>query len=107
LKIVRELVKKRTPGTLYILDEPTVGQHLTDVARLDATLHRLAEEGNSVLVVEHHTHLLAGCDWLIELGPGSGPDGGSVVARGTPEDVASGDTATAPYLRALLEGGGI
>ncbi len=123
LKIVKELCRVSPPdalyppdvprnvglyrqGTLYILDEPTVGQHLEDVARLTGVLYRLVDEGHTVLVSEHHSHLLAACDWLVELGPGGGPDGGRVIATGTPETVAAGDTPTAPYLRAVLEGAG-
>jgi excinuclease ABC subunit A len=108
LKIAKELARHK-PGqkaqsdTLYILDEPTVGQHLEDVARLIQVLHRLVDAGGTVLVVEHHPHLLAACDWLVELGPGGGPDGGRVVSMGTPEAVAAGNTPTAPYLRELLE----
>lgn len=104
LKIAAELARRGSAGTLYILDEPTVGQHLADVDRLTGVLQRLAAEGASVLVVEHHPHLLAACDWLVELGPQGGPNGGYVVASGTPEQIAGGDTATAPYLRAVLEG---
>jgi excinuclease ABC subunit A len=106
LKIVKELCRrpsKRSTGILYILDEPTVGQHLEDVARLNSVLHRLVSAGHTALVVEHHAHLLAACDWLIELGPGGGPDGGRVIATGTPETVAAGDTPTARYLREVLE----
>ena len=103
LKIAKELCREASVETLYILDEPTVGQHLEDVARLVGVLHRLVEEGHTVLVVEHHPHLLAACDWLVELGPGGGPDGGRVVATGTPESLACGDTPTAPYLREVLE----
>jgi excinuclease ABC subunit A len=105
LKIVKELCRKagNGGGTLYILDEPTVGQHLEDVARLTHVLHRLVDAGNTVMVVEHHPHLLAACDWLIELGPGGGPDGGLVIATGTPETVAAASTPTAPYLREVLE----
>ncbi|MHB0876351.1 MAG: excinuclease ABC subunit UvrA [Anaerolineae bacterium] len=106
LKIARELCREGHPGTLYILDEPTVGQHLEDVARLIGVLNGLVDAGHSVLVVEHHAHLLATCDWLLELGPGGGPAGGRVVAVGTPEAVAAGHTATAPYLRQVLEGAG-
>jgi excinuclease ABC subunit A len=84
------------------LDEPTVGQHLEDVARLAGVLHQLVDAGHSVFVVEHHTHLLAACDWLVELGPGGGPDGGRVIASGPPEQLAAADTPTAPYLREVL-----
>lgn len=110
LKIAKELARKN-PGrktrteTLYILDEPTVGQHLEDVARLVGVLHRLVDEGHTVLVIEHHPHLLAACDWLVELGPGGGPDGGRIIATGTPETLASSNTPTAPYLREVLEAG--
>jgi excinuclease ABC subunit A len=103
LKIAKELCRKTTEHTLYILDEPTVGQHLEDVARLNGVLHRLVDAGNTVFVVEHHAHLLAACDWLIELGPGGGPAGGKLIAAGTPEDVARGETPTAPYLREVLK----
>jgi excinuclease ABC subunit A len=104
LKIARELARKH-PGaeTLYILDEPTVGQHLEDVARLVGVLHRLADDGHTVLVVEHHPHLLAACDWLVELGPGGGPAGGRVIAAGIPETLADGNTPSAPYVREVLE----
>jgi excinuclease ABC subunit A len=103
LKIARELCRPAPQDTLYILDEPTVGQHLEDVARLNGVLQRLVDSGQSVVVCEHHPHLLAACDWLVELGPGGGPEGGHVIAEGTPESLAAGDTPTAPYLRELLE----
>jgi excinuclease ABC subunit A len=99
---VRQRGNARSRETLYILDEPTLGQHLEDVARLCGVLHRLVDAGHTVLVSEHHPHLLAACDWLIELGPGGGPDGGRVLAQGTPESIARGDSPTAPYLAALL-----
>ncbi|MFX0042665.1 MAG: ATP-binding cassette domain-containing protein, partial [Candidatus Hodarchaeota archaeon] len=103
LKIVKELSKKTTKKTLYILDEPTIGQHLEDVSRLISVLHKLVEKGHTVIVIEHHPHLLAACDWLIELGPGAGPDGGRVIATGPPETIAKQDTPTAPYLKEILE----
>jgi excinuclease ABC subunit A len=106
LKIAGELRRRGTGGTLYILDEPTVGQHMEDVARLIGVLHRVVEEGNSVVVVEHSPHVLASCDWLIELGPVGGPEGGHVVSEGTPPFVAARDTPTAPYLREALEARG-
>jgi excinuclease ABC subunit A len=111
LKIAKELSRSvggrkgaaRVRKTLYILDEPTVGQHLEDVARLCGVLNRLVDEGHTVLVSEHHPHLLVACDWLIELGPGGGPEGGRVIAQGTPECVARGRSPTAHYLSVLLE----
>jgi excinuclease ABC subunit A len=107
LKIARELCRRRNIETLYILDEPTVGQHLEDVSRLVGVLRRLVAEGHSVLVVEHHPRLLAACDWVVELGPGGGPDGGWVIAAGAPVSLADGSTPTAPYLRAVLQGAGV
>ena len=103
LKIVKELCKKTENQTLYILDEPTVGLHMEDVSRLVEVLNQLVDAGHTVVVVEHHPHLLANCDWLIELGPGGGPEGGRIIAKGSPEEVAKMNTPTAPYLREVLE----
>ena len=103
LKIAKELMKKTRAKTLYILDEPTVGLHLEDVARLVEVLNQLVEAGHTVLAVEHHPHLLATCDWIIELGPVGGPEGGKVIATGTPQEVMKLNTPTAPYLRELVE----
>ena len=102
LRIAAELSKKNSKDTLYILDEPTLGQHMEDVARLSSVLQRLVDEGNSVLVVEHHPSLLAQCDWLIELGPEGGENGGYVIKSGPPSDFH--DTPTGPYIEKLLEG---
>ena len=102
LKLVRELSKRTQSQTLYLLDEPTVGQHMEDVDRLAELLHRLVDMGHSVLLIEHHPHLLAVCDWLIELGPGGGPEGGRIIAVGTPEQLARLDTPTASFLREIL-----
>ncbi|MFX0200088.1 MAG: ATP-binding cassette domain-containing protein, partial [Candidatus Hodarchaeota archaeon] len=107
MKIAKELYKNKSPKTktnaLYILDEPTVGQHMEDIARLIGMLNRLVDEGHTVVVIEHHPNVLAACDWLIELGPEGGLEGGRVIAAGTPDEVAKGTTPTAPYLRAVLE----
>jgi excinuclease ABC subunit A len=107
LKIAKELCRRTDAGTLYLLDEPTVGQHLADVARLNGVLHRLVDDDHSVLVVEHHPHLLAACDWLVELGPGGGEDGGRVIASGPPEALAAGQTPIAAYLRDVLGHGNV
>ena len=109
LKIAQELCRKTKKGepALYILDEPTLGLHLEDVAQLVRVLHRLVEGENgirnTVFIVEHHPHVLAACDWLVELGPAGGSDGGFVIAAGTPEHLAASDTPTARYIREVLE----
>jgi excinuclease ABC subunit A len=102
LKLAKELGKRAAGSALYLLDEPTVGLHLTDVGVLVAALDEVVMAGRSVVVVEHHPDLLGACDWLIELGPGAGPEGGRVVFEGTPGDLAAADTPTAPYLREAL-----
>jgi len=104
LKIAGELCRRTFEGSLYILDEPTVGQHLEDVYQLIAVLQKLVDQGHSVIIIEHNPYVLAACDWLVELGPGGGPEGGSVVAFGTPEKVSKENTATALYLKEVLEG---
>ena len=105
VKLSAELGRPATGRTLYILDEPTTGLHFADVARLLLVLQRLADLGNTVLVIEHHLEVLKSADWLIDLGPGGGAEGGRVVAMGTPEDVAqAAESATGRYLRPLLGG---
>jgi excinuclease ABC subunit A len=102
LKIAKELSKRRKGETLYILDEPTLGQHMEDVERLKGVLHRLVDEGNTVIVVEHHPGVLASCDWVIELGPDGGPEGGMVITEGPPGEIR--DTPTAPYIAKEMGG---
>ena len=102
LKLVKAMARTNAQPTMYILDEPTAGLHATDVARLITGLDGLVRRGHSVLAVDHDPAFLACCDWLIELGPGAGPNGGRVVATGTPEMVAAADTPTAPYLAEVL-----
>ena len=88
---------------LYLIEEPTIGLHMSDVARLLDVLHRLVDEGHTVVVIEHHPDVFAEADYLIDIGPEAGPEGGLIVARGTPEEVAKHKTSvTAPFLRRVL-----
>ncbi len=102
LKIARELARAKGPRRLYILDEPTTGLHLDDVRVLCRVLDRLVDAGHTVLVIEHNIDLIKRADWVIDLGPGAGDEGGRIVAAGTPEDVARvAESATGRYLRDL------
>jgi excinuclease UvrABC ATPase subunit len=93
------------PASTFVLDEPTTGLHLADVDQLLALLDRLVDDGNTVIVIEHHQAVMAHADWLIDLGPGAGHDGGQVVFTGTPARlVAEGDSVTARHLRAYVRG---
>lgn len=103
LKIAKEIKKRHTSGSLFILDEPTVGQSRREVTILASVLRRITAGGSTVLVLEHDADLLVRCDWLIELGPAGGPQGGRVIAEGPVAAVAEAPTPTAPYLRAALE----
>ncbi|TQJ30560.1 excinuclease ABC subunit UvrA [Microbacterium sp. SLBN-146] len=97
LKLAISMAKK---GAVYVLDEPTTGLHLADVDNLLALLDRLVEAGNSVIVIEHHQAVMAHADWIIDIGPGAGRDGGEIVFQGPPADlVASADTLTARHLK--------
>ncbi|WP_299090134.1 excinuclease ABC subunit UvrA [uncultured Microbacterium sp.] len=100
LKLAISMAKK---GAIYVLDEPTTGLHLADVDNLLALLDRLVDAGNSVIVIEHHQAVMAHADWIIDLGPGAGRDGGRIVFEGTPEGlVTGGDTLTAQHLAAYV-----
>src|SRR5213078_3902461 len=88
IKLARELVKKSTGKTLYLLDEPTTGLHFADVQLLLKVLHDFAAAGNTVLVVEHNLDVIKTADWIIDLGPEGGDAGGKIVATGTPEKIA-------------------
>ena len=100
IKLASELSKRSTGQTLYILDEPTTGLSFDDAAKLLTVLHRLVDNGNTVLLIEHHLDLIKNADWIIDLGPFAGEDGGELVAVGTPEFIASvDDSFTGNYLR--------
>ncbi|MBU0607209.1 MAG: excinuclease ABC subunit UvrA, partial [Armatimonadetes bacterium] len=104
VKLAKELARPRTGHTLYILDEPTTGLHFHDVQQLLDVLHRFVNEGNTVLVVEHHPDVIKTADHVIDMGPEGGANGGLIVAEGTPEQVAASDTPTGGMLREVLGG---
>lgn len=104
VKLASELQKKATGKTVYVLDEPTTGLHTDDVNRLIAILQRIVDSGNTVLVIEHNLDVIKCADWIIDLGPEGGDGGGTIVAQGTPEEVAENpDSWTGKYLKKALE----
>ena len=103
IKLAKELSKRSTGKTLFILDEPTTGLHFADIELLLKVLNRLKEQGNTVVVIEHNLDVIKTSDWVIDLGPEGGSDGGKVVAEGTPEDVAKVKKSfTGMFLKDLL-----
>jgi len=104
IKLAAELSKRSTGRTIYILDEPTTGLHFEDVKRLLAVLHKLVDQGNTVLVIEHNLDVIKTADWLIDMGPEGGTGGGEVVGYGTPEQLASNSRShTGKFLREIFE----
>jgi len=104
VKLSRELSKRDTGKTLYILDEPTTGLHFHDIEQLLRVLHRLRDHGNTVVIIEHNLDVIKTADWVIDLGPEGGNGGGEIIATGTPEDVAGNSAShTGHYLRPVLE----
>ena len=101
IKLATELAKRSTGNTFYILDEPTTGLSFEDCSKLLNVLHALVENGNSVVVIEHHLDMIKNADWIIELGPEAGDKGGQIISEGTPEFIASTKTATGIFLEQL------
>jgi excinuclease ABC subunit A len=103
IKLAKELSKRATGKTLYILDEPTTGLHTDDIRKLLGVLHKLVEAGNTLVVIEHNLDVIKTADYLIDIGPGGGHKGGRVLVTGTPEEVAAHKTSvTGEYLKPLL-----
>jgi len=107
VKLATELSRRATGRTLYILDEPTTGLHFADIQKLLDVLNRLVDQGNTVVIIEHNLDVIKTADWIIDLGPEGGDEGGRVVATGTPEDLArqAGRSYTGQFLGALLPAG--
>jgi excinuclease ABC subunit A len=104
IKLTRELAKRGTGKTLYLLDEPTTGLHFADIHKLLEVLHSLVEKGNTILVIEHNLDVIKAADHLIDLGPEGGEGGGQIVASGTPEEVAKNPASyTGKFLAPLLK----
>jgi excinuclease ABC subunit A len=104
VKLAKELSLPSTGRTLYILDEPTTGLHFADIQKLLDVLHRLVDAGNTVVVIEHNLDVIKSADWIIDMGPEGGADGGAIVAEGTPEEVAQISAShTGVWLRTVLE----
>jgi excinuclease ABC subunit A len=105
VKLSRELSKRDTGRTLYILDEPTTGLHFHDIEQLLKVLHRLSEDGNTVVVIEHNLDVIKTADWIIDLGPDGGERGGRIIATGTPETIAkTKHSYTGQFLSRTLNG---
>ena len=105
IKLAAELSKRSTGKTIYILDEPTTGLHFADVHKLIEILHRLSEGGNTVVVIEHNLDVIKTADYLIDMGPEGGDRGGTVIAKGTPEEVAKNPNSyTGMYVKRYLPG---
>jgi excinuclease ABC subunit A len=103
LKLAKELARRSSGRSLYVLDEPTSGLHFADIEELLELLHRLADAGNTLVVIEHNLEVIKNADYVVDLGPGAGKSGGRVIARGTPEDVAAVSLShTGRYLSKVL-----
>ncbi len=103
MKLAKELSKRDTGKTLYILDEPTTGLHFYDIEQLLTVLNRLRDHGNTIVVIEHNLDVIKTADWIVDLGPEGGSGGGQIIATGTPEEVAATKgSETGRFLKAML-----
>jgi excinuclease ABC subunit A len=103
VKLSKELSRQSTGRTLYVLDEPSVGLHAADVHKLIEVLQKLVDQGNTVLIIEHHPDIVKVADWVIDLGPEGGEGGGTLVAEGRPEEIASVEASyTGQFLKSHL-----
>ena len=103
VKLAKELSRRSTGRTLYILDEPTTGLHFHDVAQLLDVLHELVDQGNTMIVIEHNLEVVKTADWIVDMGPEGGDGGGEVVAQGTPEQISrNAKSYTGAYLKPVL-----
>src|SRR6201999_3657524 len=104
VKLAKELSRRATGRTVYILDEPTTGLHFEDVRKLLEVLHTLVDQGNTIVVIEHNLEVIKTADWIVDLGPEGGNKGGEIVAEGTPEDIAANpESHTGRFLAPLLD----
>ena len=106
VKLARELSKRGTGQTIYILDEPTTGLHFADIQQLLTVLHQLRDQGNTIVVIEHNLDVIKTADWIVDLGPEGGSGGGEILISGTPEEVAECEKShTARFLKPILARG--
>ncbi len=104
VKLAKELAKRDTGKTLYILDEPTTGLHFHDIKQLLHVLHHLRDQGNTIVIIEHNLDVIKTADWIVDLGPEGGDGGGEIITEGTPEQVVcAANSFTGTYLKPLLE----
>jgi excinuclease ABC subunit A len=107
LKEQGDFLEPQSQRNLFVLEEPTIGLHTTDVRRLVEVIHRLVDRGHTVIVIEHNLDLIADADWVIDMGPEAGVEGGRIVATGTPEDIAACERSyTGKFLKPMLGGSG-
>ena len=103
LKIAKELTKKKNSETIFLLDEPSLGLHMEDVKQLLTILHEIVDKKNTVVIIEHHSYILASCDWLIELGPVGGEKGGYIINKGSPNEFITTKSSTSRFIKEIIQ----